>query len=244
LPPDEKPAARKNAYPGKNPRQTLWDYFHPIAFISHLKRIFGDTYVIYEGNKVSYFRQNDIAWRARTLGSDVTIWGKGCAMTCVAMILKFYGRDVNPGTLDEYLDNNNGYSGNSIIWPTSFKFKEDEGSKKIKWSGYITDSTKFNQILDHEIEANRPVIVHVDHSGSAAGDHYVLVIGKRADGEYIINDPADNKYDENLPESQQINQGGAEDPSDINTIGKNKRYEGIPGKRAYKIVKIAPIIVE
>jgi hypothetical protein len=40
LPPDEKPAARKNAYPGKNPRQTLWDFFHPVAFISHLKSIF------------------------------------------------------------------------------------------------------------------------------------------------------------------------------------------------------------
>ena len=59
--------------------------------------------------RVSHFSQGDRRWAERTLERDTSIRREGCAISCIAMILNFYGRNVTPGTLDRYLDENNGY---------------------------------------------------------------------------------------------------------------------------------------
>lgn len=79
--------------------------------------------------RVPHFSQGDLRWAGRILGKSSSIARQGCAITAVAMILRFYGRDVNPGTLDEFLDQEGGYVGNSVVWTTAGRFKQTKNNK-------------------------------------------------------------------------------------------------------------------
>ncbi len=74
--------------------------------------------------RVLHFSQGDQRWGSRVLGRSSSISKQGCAISAIAMVLGFHGRDVDPGTLDIYLDSNNGYVGNSVKWGVAGKFKQ------------------------------------------------------------------------------------------------------------------------
>ena len=177
------------------------------------------VFVTREGSKVPHYSQGDTEWGELTLGSSASIRSKGCAITSVAMILKYYGREVTPKTMDEHLDDNSGYSGDSVIWSVAFECGETAdltfGARQIVSSG-------FDEVLDERLAANKPTLARVDYADDAGEgyNHFVVIVGKHKDGHWIMNDPATRNGD------------GTADPSDDNLVEKTSRHSG------YKLVQL------
>jgi len=133
--------------------------------------------------------QVDGRWKDVQLGtSSSTIGGYGCLITCVSMMLDYYGHDVDPASLNDLLKANAGYAnGNLLVWgsiPAIFDGVTYDG----KWEG------SRNDIIDKCLADGKPAIIHVDYNPATAPieQHWVLVVGRK-DGRYIINDPKDGK---------------------------------------------------
>lgn len=212
------------------PSPKCWHY-NPIAFTSELARVMphrgagalahrdtvtindDHTYVIRGGKKVPHYSQGDSKWGKRILGSKATISQKGCAITSVAMILSYYGRDVTPEIIDQYLDDEDGYSGDMVKWAVAFKCAE---TSDLKFGGYKTIKTGMTKVLDERIATNKPTLARVDYKSDVGEvyNHFVVVVGRHKDGHYIMNDPAT------------IKGNGASNPTDENLIEKTSRKQG------------------
>ena len=59
------------------------------------------------------YKQCDSRWANDKLGSSTTICKSGCLMSSVAM---FMNNGYTPGTLNKYMNEHGGYSGNLWIW--------------------------------------------------------------------------------------------------------------------------------
>jgi hypothetical protein len=106
----------------------------------------------------------------------------------------YFANDTNPKDLNQWLKNNNGYSGDSIIWASveNYSNAPEKGisfipSEMINWSNG-TDVAGVSLIRD-EIAAGHPVIVEVltKYKGKWV-DHWVVITGIK-NGTYYINDP-------------------------------------------------------
>jgi murein DD-endopeptidase MepM/ murein hydrolase activator NlpD len=208
------------------PDAKCWHY-NPIAFASAIAAAQppsapGESptttgehvYVLRDALKVPHYCQADSAWGSRTLGNSATISAKGCAISSVAMILKYYGRDVSPLTMDQYLDDNSGYSGDSVKWEVAFACGAVEGG--VTFGARTIVSSGFKAVLDDRISQNKPTLARVDYASDTDGNynHFVVIVGRHKDGHYIMNDPASSGG------------SGAADPSDINLIEKTTRKTG------------------
>ncbi len=197
---------------------------HPVT--KTIKVEAGNFYVERGGNKVPHFSQGDAQWGTRTLGSGSSISAKGCAITSLAMIMVYYGRsNVTPKTLDEFLDANNGYAGNSVKWAKALE--HDAGDVALSYNAGIEGEDEIDEAVVEYLEQDRPLLARVDYEDDAGDtyNHFVVIVGKTGDGYYIMNDPATQQGD------------GTADPSDKNLIEKTTRHSG------YKLVmvhKIAP----
>lgn len=124
-----------------------------------------------------YFSQKDSRWGGNNIGMSRTKMANyGCAVTCVAMVLKYHGISMDPGILAKqrifYYD--------LIVWPEHWQDVERVSST---FHGNINWKT-----IDNEIESGNPVIVFIRASGRGAG-HYVVVHSKDKKGEYVAHDP-------------------------------------------------------
>ncbi len=126
-----------------------------------------------------YYKQDDSRWGKTTIGiSDSEMEDYGCAITSVAMILKYHGTSITPGQLAKEPI----YAWDLIYWPK-------------KW-GSITclncpppHTSSFDWFrLDRELGAGYPVIVFVRANGRGAG-HYIVIHHKTEDGRYVVHDP-------------------------------------------------------
>ena len=127
---------------------------------------------------VPSFKQCDSRWGANQLGTcSDTICSAGCAVTSVAMILKYYGVPTDPGELNNYLRDNSGYaSGCLIIWDKA----DDRSGGSVIYAGRY-DSNIPNQVT-WEIDHGYPCV------GGLNG-HFVVITGY-SDSLYYINDPS------------------------------------------------------
>lgn len=145
--------------------------------------------------QIPHFTQGDPRWAKRTLGRGSSIRREGCAICCIAMILGFYGRNVNPGLLDDYLDTNNGYSGNCVIWDTAGRYGTSGSGPELEYGRMTSVQGKEKELealLSKRIDDGLPTMVRVDY-GTDPGltyNHFVVCIGKTEDGLFIMNDPA------------------------------------------------------
>jgi hypothetical protein len=126
--------------------------------------------------------QRDGAWAAAPLGSSAadTIGSAGCAITAVTMMLRNYGIDTNPGTLNTWLTANGGYAyDDQLIW----------GAVTAYTAGLVAFSGWFGPdlgLIQGELDAGRPVVAEVQLSGN---QHFVLLTGYASAGGFVINDP-------------------------------------------------------
>ncbi len=129
-----------------------------------------------------YFSQQDPRWADKTIGfSNSSIRNYGCAVSCVAMVFKYYGINIDPGRLAKqrifYRD--------LISWPSQWRFLDrvpdvshrPNGLSKADW-----------RIIDKEINTGHPVIVFIRANGRGAG-HYVVIHSKDSRGKYVVHDP-------------------------------------------------------
>jgi hypothetical protein len=151
---------------------------------------------IYSSIDIPFFSQHNQQWTNEHVGtSGQTIGQMGCAMTCTAMILKYYGVDVNPGTLNAWLSSHNGYTPDgSIYWGVATNYSPGkvtwiDNVGQPTWS-FSTPTSNDWSLLDSELSQGYPVIVQVNDSS-----HWVIVT-YREGSKYYINDPEDYQQDQ------------------------------------------------
>ncbi len=171
----------------------------------------------YQGKVVPFFTQFDKAWGGNKLGKKKTLGQAGCAITSIAMILKFYGREIDPGSLDEHLDANNGYSGDNVYWAKAFEAGEVAGKPTLKLTDHQFKSTKqFDAKVHERLGRHWPTLAHIDYGQDAGlrGDHWVVIVGSTPGGDFIINDPGTSRGN------------GAGNPWNRTTILQQSRRKG------------------
>jgi len=124
-----------------------------------------------------YFSQRDSRWGDQHIGfSNSTMKSYGCAVTSLAMVMRYHGININPGVLALqpifYHD--------LIVWPS-------------QWQGIqLASSTSHGNIdwnaIDNELKNKNPVIVFVKAVKRGAG-HYVVIHSKDKNGQYVVHDP-------------------------------------------------------
>ncbi len=174
----------------------------------------GLTYV---APRVRHFSQGDERWAANVLGRNQTIRRSGCAITCIAMILRHSGRDVDPGTMDAFLDANEGYVDDSVKWNVAGEC--GAGSDDGLVYGRMTGTTdQLRSAIHDRLSENRPTMVRVDYGSDTnlKYNHFVLAVGRTVNGNIIMNDPATRHGDGYLtPEPDHL----------IETTGRKQGYD-------------------
>lgn len=152
------------------------------------------------------FLQNDLLWETQLYDHDTsrTIGGSGCALTCIAMILKAYGVDVDPKRLNLWMKDpkNKGYNNLDVSWRNALIRFDNSPINEIEINGdglqknplmqdrrnLPPDSLPSLLPLDAALAEGRPVIAQVLNPNTQ-NNHWVVVTGKTAGGSYKILDP-------------------------------------------------------
>jgi len=132
--------------------------------------------------KVPYYSQCDSSWGNTTLGtcSQYNVCEMGCAISATAMVFKYYGVKTDPGAMNTWLKNHNGYTNGCLInWTTAANMAPD----KVTFIARIT--TPDWARLRSELNNGYPVILEVRNNGA---QHFVVATGYYEDT-YYINDP-------------------------------------------------------
>lgn len=124
-------------------------------------------------------------WYNDQLGTcSETIGSAGCAITSIAMTFKYYGVQTDPGDMNSWLKQNDGYvSGCLVDWPVAIG--RSEGT--VQWAGrydYTSVPADLN-LINSELNNGYPVIAEVRLSGY---QHFVVITGYSG-STYYINDP-------------------------------------------------------
>lgn len=158
---------------------------------------------------VPFYWQSDRSWGGntmRTCGKDIS--HAGCALTSAAMLLKYYGANQNPGSLNTCLGN----------YACLINWGKVPGCSQGKVSYQGWPSFSWSK-LESELKQNHPVILQLNRTG---GMHFVLAVsgsGSSASG-YLVNDPA-LKQGQRVKLSAVLARG-------YNSINSMRLYAGTP----------------
>ncbi len=148
-----------------------------------------------------FFSQRDPRWKDDPVGvSGATVGEIGCAMTSVAMVLKFYGIETDPGLLNAWLSTYDGYTADGRIYWT--KTNEYSGTTvqympELSWksTNIATDNDLWAN-LKSLLDQGYRVIVMVDGNRTTpALDTHLVLVTEFLGGDftlpenYAINDP-------------------------------------------------------
>jgi hypothetical protein len=155
---------------------TLWFWRHPLSPRGGL------PFPVERLINVPQFFQADPNWSRDSLGdSPGTLGGEGCAVTSAAMVLQFYGMDLNPGRLNRFLKLSEGYEGRGWIrWEVAALFSPGVVEKAYE------DLPSY-ALIDWNLLKRNPVIVRLRLPDGIT--HFVVIVGKRG-VDYLIRDPA------------------------------------------------------
>ena len=124
-----------------------------------------------------------------------TIAEKGCALTCMAMLLKAYGNDETPFSLNTYMKNNAKftYDIKDKVWTGGVYWTAIQKDPNFSAPINLNPDSNQTQIdltkIDENLNDNSFVIARVN-----GGAHWILVTGKH-NGVYSVIDPAGNGKD-------------------------------------------------
>ena len=130
---------------------------------------------------VPRFAQADARWADDSLGStDSTIGGEGCAVSSAAMVLAYYGVNVDPGILNAFLTNNDGYTPQGwLYWEKAAAFAPGKAK-------HIYEDAPSYYLVDSNLLRGNPVIIRIRLRSGIT--HFVVIVGKRG-FHYLIQDP-------------------------------------------------------
>jgi hypothetical protein len=140
-------------------------------------------------NDVPHFAQADQRWgKSQLAGGSTTLGAEGCAVASAAMVLASYGAEVDPGTLNQFLRGNGGFTRQGwLYWEKAAEFP-DASAEHI----YEADASHF--LIDWNLLRGNPVIVRLRYPNGIT--HFVVVVGKQG-YEYLIRDPG-GRYQDGL----------------------------------------------
>lgn len=167
---------------------------------------------------VPYFSQNVLPWgpteydHANVVGlSDPDFERWGCAVTSAAMVLNYHNMmefeddtPIDPGSLNEWLKNNNGFQTSKpgfgkpfskFVWSSINILSGElyEASKSayklehVRYSAESTESSKLTVLNDDLTNKQNPAILAV--SNALTNMHFVVAKGVENGLSYLINDP-------------------------------------------------------
>ena len=131
---------------------------------------------------IPQFFQGDERWGKEFLGNTPgTLAAEGCAVSSASMILAHYGMDIDPGRLNRFLKENNGYEGKAWLrWESAALYVPGMIEKAYE------DLPSYARI-DWNLLRGNPVIVRIRLPDGIT--HFVVIVGKRG-MDYLIRDPA------------------------------------------------------
>lgn len=132
---------------------------------------------------VAPFFQEDPLWSQESLGTSTdTIGSAGCALSSAAMVLRFYGVEVDPKKLNDYLIEHDGYEGAAWIkWEIAATFPPNIAEKRYE------DLPSYG-LIDWNLLRGNPVIVRIRRLTGKT--HFMVVVGKQG-LDYLVRDPAE-----------------------------------------------------
>jgi hypothetical protein len=131
---------------------------------------------------VPQFFQGDPRWGADPVGATPDSMGAvGCAISSAAMVLASYGADVDPGRLNAFARDHQGYTPEGwLYWEAAAAYPPALARKAYE------DKPSF-ALIDRNLLAGNPVIVRIRLVSGTT--HFVVIVGKRG-FDYLIRDPA------------------------------------------------------
>jgi hypothetical protein len=154
-----------------------WYYFWPRQIASS-----GGLYFPYLLRlAVPRFAQGDERWANDALaGNQGTMAAEGCAVSSAAMVLSFYGFELDPGQLNQFLITHEGYTPEGWLrWEKAADFAPGQAKKAYE------DLPSFF-LIDSNLLRGNPVIIRLRLPGGVT--HFVVIVGKRG-FHYLIQDP-------------------------------------------------------
>ncbi len=129
---------------------------------------------------VPVFAQGDPCWKDDLLGpTEATLHAEGCAVASAAMVMASYGIDIDPGRLNRFLTDNEGYTPEGwIYWEKAAEFAPGVAEKAYE------DAPSLARI-DWNLMRGNPVIVRIK---MPTNNHFVVIAGKQG-WDYLICDP-------------------------------------------------------
>ena len=130
---------------------------------------------------VPLFFQNDPRWSEEPLGpTDGTLGAAGCAVSSAAMVLVSYGLDTDPGRLNRFLIERQGYTPQGwIYWEAAAELAPD----RVR---HVYEDLPTYYLLDSNLARRNPVIVRLRLPGQ--NTHFVVLAGKEG-YDYLVRDP-------------------------------------------------------
>lgn len=139
--------------------------------------------------QLAYYSQQDPQWKEEILGfgdPGDTIGYVGCALTSITMLLKGFGYNDTPKTLNDKMKAAGGFVSAMIRWEVVNKVYPQVSLQ----SNVFCETTDAPlSAIDAALNAGQPVIVRVDSSPAPGLQwHYVLVYAREGN-DYLILDP-------------------------------------------------------
>lgn len=130
---------------------------------------------------VPQFFQGDPRWANDPLGpTNSTLGGEGCAVASAAMVLRSYGVDTDPGSLNRFLSDHEGYT------PQGWLYWEKAAEAAPKQARHVYEDAASHYLIDSNLRRGNPVIVRLRYSNGIT--HFMVICGK--DGfDYLVRDP-------------------------------------------------------
>jgi GH25 family lysozyme M1 (1,4-beta-N-acetylmuramidase) len=149
--------------------------------------------------KVKLWSQHDPRWGNDRMGSTyILMKQQGCLVTDVAIYLDYLGIDTDPKRYNLLLSSQGGYESykkdgkiihtNNMYWKYPGVLYPDKIQRELSdytwyWNGMGWE-TQARSIL----KSKRPVLALVDmYAGGALNQHWVLIVGERADGWWAVD---------------------------------------------------------
>lgn len=132
--------------------------------------------------EIPQFFQGDPRWSADLLGTTPGRLGaEGCAVSSASMALGFYGMNVDPKRLNQFLSEHHGYEGKGWLrWESAAEYTPGLVQKAYE------DLPSYG-LIDWNLLHGNPVIVRIRRADGIT--HFVVLVGKRG-FDYLIRDPA------------------------------------------------------
>jgi len=131
---------------------------------------------------VPQFFQADPRWKNDLLGGTPgTLGAEGCAVSSAAMLLGFYGMDVDPGKLNRFLMEHNGFEDRAWLkWEVASEFSHGLVEKAY-------ENLPSFALIDWNLIQGNPVIIRIRRPDGIT--HFVVIVGKHG-LDYLIRDPS------------------------------------------------------